>query len=154
MACGPDNGLTGSMSEVIDLAVSRAEVLRNEEALQVVYYRNRGVFLDIVARVTVYVKDLKVGSGERLELTGDWREGNPRTTVGHAPGGEPLRLFPTVRRGEMNIIEGGAAGGPTRGTFFLLFDATDGGGDLGYNRTLNGTFYAKETRDAGFGLLP
>ncbi len=151
-ACGPDNGLTGSMDAVIPLDVGRSEVFLNAEALQVTYYRNRGVFLDVVARVTVYVKDLQVGVGKKIELAGEWRPGSPRTSVAHAPGGEPVRSFPRVKRGDLVLTEGVEIGKPVRGNFAMLFESE--GGDLGFGRTLNGTFAAKQVADAGFGELP
>lgn len=147
-ACGPDNGLSGSLGSEIPLDVSRAEVYRNEEALQVTYFRNRGVFLDVVARVTMYVKDTGLPPNKRIELSGEYRPGNPRTTVAHAPGGEPVRVLPRVKRGDLMILEGGEAGGVTRGNFSMLFESE--GGDLGFGKTLTGTFLANVTVDAGF----
>lgn len=151
-ACGADNALTGSLDAVIPLDVGHSEVFLNQEALQVTYFRNRGVFLDVVARVTVYVKDLNVTLGKRIELGGEWRPGSPRTSVAHAPGGEPVRSLPRVKRGDLVLTEGLQIGKPVRGNFAMLFETE--GGDLGFGRTLNGTFAAKQVTDAGFGELP
>ncbi len=166
--CGPENTLGGSLSEVFPLDVSRIEVYRNEEALQVTYYRNRNVFLDVVARVSVALKQCDAGvdldggavtscsyidpkPGTRIDLSGEYEPGHPRTTVAHAPGGEPVRLLPRVKRGDMNISAGGPPETVTRGNFSVLFEAE--GGDLGFGRTLYGNF-AGLAVDGGFGPLP
>ncbi|MCA2980576.1 MAG: hypothetical protein INH41_07450 [Myxococcaceae bacterium] len=160
-ACTPDNVLGGSLGEVIDLTVTEVVALRNPEALQLVFLRNRGVFLDIVIRVTVSLETrddtgartaVDLEPGARVLLQGDWSPGNPRTTVAHAPGGEPTRNLPRVRSGDLVISRGGRAGALTSGRFSMRFEET--GGDLGFGRTLNSNFVAGQTRDAGFGDLP
>jgi hypothetical protein len=149
--CGADALLTGSMQEVFPLDVSYAEVYRNSEGLQVTYYRNRNVFLDVVARISVYVNDLTVKPGAHIKLDGEYTPGHLRTTVAHAPGGEPVRLLPPLKRGDLTITGGGEPETRTSGDFSMLFDSV--GGDLGYGRTLNGSFSAM-AKDAGFGPLP
>ena len=160
-ACTPDNTLGGSLGEVIDLTVTEVIAYRNTEALQLIYTRNRGVFLDIVIRVTISLQtQAEDGSittvepepGSRILLQGDWRAGNPRTTVAHAPGGEPIRNLPRIRSGDLQISRGGMSGGLTSGSFSMRFEDT--GGDIGFGRTLNSNFVANQTRDAGFGELP
>lgn len=159
--CTPDNALGGSLGEVIDLTVTEVIAYRNTEALQLIYTRNRGVFLDIVIRVTISLQtQAEDGSitavepepGARILLQGDWRAGNPRTTVAHAPGGEPIRNLPRIRSGDLQISRGGKSGGLTSGSFSMRFEDT--GGDIGFGRTLNSNFVANQTRDAGFGELP
>jgi hypothetical protein len=150
-ACGPDNGLSGSVSEVFPLDVSRVEVARNAEALQVTYFLNRGLFLDVVARVSVLVEDVVVKPGLELALAGASDAGVLRCVVVHAPGGEPVRTLPLVKRGQLDLSQGGQAGELTRGSFSIAFEQT--GGDLGGGRTLDGTFLGLAT-DAGFGPLP
>lgn len=160
-ACTPDNALGGSLGEVIDLTVTEVLAYRNPEALQLVYTRNRGVFLDIVIRVTVSLQTqnddgtvtlIEPEVGQRILLPGDWRPGNPRTTVAHAPGGEPTRNLPRIRAGDLVLTRGGKSGGLTSGSFSMRFEET--GGDIGFGRTLNSNFVANQTRDAGFGELP
>ncbi len=150
-ACGADNSLGGSLGEVIPLDISRSDVYRNDEALQITYYRTRGVFYDVVVRISVALKDVTIKPGARIALGGDATEGHPRTSVATAPGGEPSRSLPRVKRGDLFITSGGQAGGVTQGNFSMLFEST--GGDLGYDRTLLGNFSAM-TVDAGFGPLP
>lgn len=163
-ACTESNVLGGSVDEVFPLDVSRVEVAANGEALQVTYFYNRGVFLDVVARVSVSLRDITLKPGVTIPLqgmTGDGSatlaDGSPapepvlRCAVTHAPGGEPVRNLPPVVRGDMVIHEGGVAGGVTRGDFSVLF--ANEGGDLGHGRTLYGDFIG-ETADAGFGELP
>lgn len=159
--CTPENALGGSLGEVIDLTVTEVIAYRNTEALQLIYTRNRGVFLDIVIRVTISLQtQAEDGSitavepepGARILLQGDWRAGNPRTTVAHAPGGEPIRNLPRIRSGDLQITRGGKSGGLTSGSFSMRFEDT--GGDIGFGRTLNSNFVANQTRDAGFGELP
>ena len=48
--CGEANALSGSVEELFSLEVSRVEVLRNVEALQVSYYRNNGLDVDLVRK--------------------------------------------------------------------------------------------------------
>lgn len=151
LSCGPDNGLSGSLSEIFPLDVSRTELARNGEALQVTYYRNRGVFLDVVARVSVSLRDVEVKPGVKIDLRGEYAPGSPRCVVTHAPGGEPVRSLPHVQQGDLVITEGGEAEQRTRGHFSMSF-ASDGG-DLGFGRSLSGTFLG-DMADAGFGELP
>jgi hypothetical protein len=160
-ACTPDNTLGGSLGEVIDLTTTEVLAFRNTEALQLIFTRNRGVFLDIVIRVTValqtrsedgQVTTLEPAAGTRIVLQGDWQAGNPRTTVAHAPGGEPTRNLPKVRSGDLVLTRGGRPGQLTSGSFSMRFE--DVGGDIGFGRTLNSNFVANQTRDAGFGDIP
>ena len=150
--CAAENSLGGSLGEVIDLQISpRSDVYRNDEALQITYYRTRGAFYDVVIRLSVSLKDVTVKPGTRIKLEGDYEDGHPRTSVVAAPGGEPVRVMPRVKKGDLYIATGGQPGRVTSGNFSMLFEAT--GGDLGFNRTLLGNFQA-ETIDAGFGPLP
>ena len=159
-SCGLDNSLSGSLSEVFPLDLSKVEVAQNDEAMQVTYYRNRGVFLDVVVRVSISLQDEGVAAdggvptlvlkpGSKLALQGESPTGELRCAVTHAPGGEPVRSLPRVKKGDLVITEGGAIGEKMKGNFSMLFEAE--GGDLGYGRTLVGTFAVKESLDAGFG---
>jgi len=162
-SCGPENGLGGSLGEVFPLDISKVEIARNNEALQVTYYLNRGVFLDVVARVSVSLADIDVKPGVVIPLGGMTGDGGVledggvppgvmrRCVVTHAPGGEPVRTMPPVKRGDMVIRAGGEPGSLTRGDFSVLFESE--GGDIGQGRTLYGGFLA-EASDAGFGELP
>lgn len=158
VSCAPENGLGGSLSEVFPLEVSKVDVHQNEEALQVTYLRNRGVFLDVVARVSISlstegvsvdggVAGLELKPGTRINLAGLAPSGVLRASVTHAPGGEPVRNLPKVARGDLVITEGGQVGTLTSGNFSMLFEQE--GGDIGFGRTLNGRFSAI-SRDAGF----
>jgi hypothetical protein len=157
LSCGPDNGLGGSMSEVFPLDVSRVEVARNEQAIQVTYLLNRGLFLDVVARVTVDVEGVNFVPGKPVKLgapdggTAEYAPGHPRCVVTHAPGGEPVRNLPLVLEGDLTLSHGGQPGTDTSGSFSMRFGETEG--DIGFNRTLSGTFHAMAI-DAGFGELP
>ena len=150
-ACGPETGLSGSVSELFSLEVSRVEVRRNEQAFQVTYLRNRGVFLDVVARVSVSLEGATLVPGKKIDLAGEYAPGHLRTTVATAPGGEPVRQLPPVKKGDLVITSGGGVGQVTSGNFSMSF--SDMGGDLGAGRTLAGTFKATAL-DAGFGELP
>lgn len=150
-ACGGDNSLSGSLSEIIALEVSRMEVRRNDQALQVTYMRNRGVFLDVVARIAIAMEGIEVKPGARIDLAGTTDGGVLRTSVVHAPGGEPVRNLPPVKRGDLILYEGGNIGEETKGNFSMLFESE--GGDLGNGRTLVGRF-SGVAADAGYGELP
>lgn len=145
--CGRDVALSGSMSEVFPLTVSRVEILRNAEALDISYYNNRGVELDLVARVTVALEGLELQNGRKIPLEGDTPSGVARCAVVHIAGGEPARTLPRVSKGDMVLSSGAGADEPVRGTFSMLFDANGG---FGGGRTLEGSF-AGQARDAGFG---
>ena len=160
--CLLDNSLGGSVGELFPLDISRVQVERNDEALQITYLYNRGVFLDVVARISVSTRtegmspdggrlsyDFEPGNSIPLEGTDPY--GVQRTAVTHAPGGEPTRSLPPVKRGDITITGGGPIGEETSGNFSMVFE--DEGGDLGNGRTLYGTFKGI-TRDAGFGALP
>lgn len=144
--CGADNSLGGSVSELFDLEVSRVEILRNAEALQVSYYRNRAANVDLVARLTVALEGLTLQPGEKIDLAGTYAADHLRTTVVHIAGDEPARVFPPVKQGELNLTEGGNVGEVTRGEFSLSFEQNGG---YGSGRTLFGTFRAP-AQDAGF----
>ena len=159
-SCGQDNSLSGSLSEVFPLDLSTVEVNQNLEALQITYYRNRGVFLDVVVRVSVSLQDegvapdggvptIALKAGKKLELGGESPTGQQRCAVNHAPGGEPVRSLPRVKKGDIVITEGGKIGQAMKGNFSMLFEQE--GGDVGFGRTLVGTFAVKESLDAGFG---
>lgn len=150
--CGLDNSLEGSLSEVFPLEISRVEVLQNAEAMQITYLRNRGVFLDVVVRMSISLEgDPGLKRGSKVLLMGETPSGVLRCAVSHAPGGEPVRSLPRVKKGDLVITEGGSIGAKTKGHFSLLFEQE--GGDLGFGRTLSGNF-SGETLDAGFGDLP
>jgi hypothetical protein len=150
-ACGPDNGLSGSLGAVFPMDISGVDLERNDEALQITYTFNRGVFVDIVARVSVLVRGLDVKPGLKIALDGTDDAGVLRCTVDHAPGGEAVRVLPEIKRGDLTITQGGQVGQLTRGSFSMLFEDT--GGDIGFGRTLGGTFLGTAS-DAGFGPLP
>jgi hypothetical protein len=92
-----------------------------------------------------------VKPGLKLTLDGADDAGVMRCTVDHAPGGEAVRVLPHVKRGDITITQGGQVGQVTRGSFSMLFEDT--GGDIGFGRTLGGTFLGTAS-DAGFGPLP
>jgi hypothetical protein len=163
-ACQDVNTLSGSMSEVFPLDVSYVNVYRNDEAIQVNFLRNRGIYLDVVARITVALiipdgginpvdggVDLPIKPGTDLQLAGEYAPGHPICTVVHAPGGEPVRSLPPVQRGDFYLGSGGSPGDLSVGNFSMVFKDT--GGDIGFGRTLVGNFSAL-TVDAGFGPLP
>src|SRR5207244_6493091 len=140
-----ENSLGGSMSEVFPLEVSAVEVYKNDEAIQITYLRNRNIYLDIVARVTVALKlpdggtsSVDGGSlrplvpGTVIDLAGDYELGHPIATVVHAPGGEPVRLLPPVQKGDFHLSGGGVPGTLTSGAFSMVFK--DQGGDIGFGR--------------------
>ena len=153
--CGADNQLGGSVGDLFSLEISRVEVYRNDQALQVTYYSNRGTFLDVVVRIAVSLQDIDPKPGITIKLNGEGEMGHQRTSVAHAPGGEPVRTFPNVKLGDMKLDLLGVGfpdGGGTasKGNFSMLFDNV--GGDLGGGRTLNGNFSTARTIDAGYGL--
>lgn len=155
--CAADNMLGGSVGDLFPLAVSRVEVYRNDNALQVTYYANRGTFLDVVVRIAVSLAGIDVKDGITIPLQGEGEMGHQRTAVAHAPGGEPVRQFPNVKLGDMKLAQLGiglpdGGGTPSRGDFSMLFE--NSGGDLGQGRTLTGTFSTSRTIDAGYGPLP
>jgi hypothetical protein len=151
LSCMPDNGLSGSMSEVFPLDVSRTEIARNDEAIQITYLFNRGVFLDVVVRVSVLMRGVDFKYGRSISLVGADATGELRCVVTHAPGGESVRDLPPISKGDLIIDEGGQPGEITRGNFSMAFQNT--GGDVGFGRTLVGTFLGTAS-DAGFGELP
>jgi hypothetical protein len=151
LGCGTEPALSGSAGELFSLQVAKVEVARNEEAFQLTYFNNRGADLDVVVRVSVALKDVEVKPGVAIPLGGEYEPGHPRTTVAHAPGGEPVRLFPPVKKGDLVISSGGNPGELTTGNFSMLFETQ--GGDLGGGRTLVGRFESV-ARDAGFGEVP
>lgn len=148
-ACGlSDNELGGSVSELFPLGnVSRVEVLRNTEALQVSYYRNNEQDVDLVVRLTVATEGLDLRPGAKVNLAGTTPSGVARATVVHLNAGEPARVFAPVEKGDLELDEGGNPGQSTRGDFSMSFRKGDG---YGAGRSLEGTF-AATALDASFG---
>ena len=145
--CAQEVALSGSMEEVFPLTVSRVDILRNAEALQIAYYNNRGTELDLVARVTVALEGAELQNGKPLALEGETPSGVARCAVVHLTAGEPVRTLPRVRKGDLTLSSGAADGETVRGSFAMAFE--DNGG-LGSGRTLNGNF-SGVAADAGFG---
>ncbi|MDC0713829.1 hypothetical protein POL68_35520 [Stigmatella sp. ncwal1] len=150
LGCGGPNSLSGSVEELFPLDVSRVEVLRNAEALQVSYYRNAGQDVDLVVRLTLATEGLDLRPGQKVNLAGFTELGTARTTVVHLSAGEPARLLGPVDRGDLKLDEGGEIGQPTSGDFSLSFQRGD---SYGAGRSLEGRFSAVAL-DAGFGPEP
>jgi hypothetical protein len=150
-ACGlGDNALGGSVSELFPLDVSRVEVLRNTEALQVSYYRNNELDVDLVVRLTVATEGLELRPGTKVDLAGMTPSGVARATVVHLNAGEPARVFAPVEKGDLQLDEGGNPGEATNGDFSMSFQKGEG---FGAGRNLEGTFQAV-AEDARFGPEP
>ncbi len=168
--CAPDNQLSGSVSELFPLDVSRVTVFRNQEAMKVEYLSNRGIFLDVVIELTVNLTGVDTKDGAKIDLAGEYAPSHQRAEVEHAPGGEPTRILPNVKKGDLKIDhlgigpvcqydaglpDGGIPCTPpdtSSGNFSILF-AEDGSGDIGAGRTLVGTFSAP-TIDGGYNDRP
>ena len=149
LACRPDNTLWGSVSELFPLDVSRVDVRRNDQALQISYFANRGADIDLVARVVVRTDGLELAENRPIPLEGFADEAgiHPRTTVAHVAAGEPVRVLPLVSDGELTLSEVGEIGEPVRGIFELSFVQ---GEAYGSGRGIGGTF-SGELLDGGFG---
>ena len=150
LGCGGANSLSGSVEELFSLEVSRVEVLRNTEALQVSYYRNNGLDVDLVARLTVATEGIELTPGSKVSLAGNTPSGVARASVVHLAAGEPARIFAPVDKGDLELEEGGGVDQPTRGNFSLSFQRGDG---YGAGRSLEGRFSALAL-DAGYGPEP
>jgi hypothetical protein len=148
--CGGPNSLSGSVEELFSLEVSRVEVLRNAEALQVSYYRNNGLDVDLVVRLTLATEGIELRPGSKVSLAGRTDSGLARTTVVHLAAGEPARIFAPVDKGDLELDEGGEVDQPTRGNFSMSFQRGEG---YGAGRTLEGRF-SSLARDAGYGPEP
>ena len=148
--CGGTNSLSGSVEELFSLEVSRVEVLRNAEAFQVSYYRNNGLDVDLVARLSVATEGLELKPGTKVPLGGNTDSGVARATVVHLAAGEPARVFAPVEKGDLELDEGSEVGQGTRGNFSLSFKRGD---DYGAGRSLEGRF-SSLALDAGFGPEP
>ena len=151
LGCGASNSLSGSVDELFSLEVSRVEVLRNADALQVSYYRNNGLDVDLVARLSVATEGLELKPGAKVNLAGQTPSGVDRATVVHLAAGEPARVFAPVDKGDLQIEEGGGVDQPTRGNFSLSFQRGDA---YGAGRSLQGKFSTQTALDAGFGPEP
>lgn len=148
--CGCSGGdrLSGSVSELFPngLGVSRVEILRNEQALQISYFQNRADDVDLLARVTISAVGVELKSGPRIDLAGEYEAGHQRTTVISLLSGEPTRFFAPVERGDLELNHGGGVGQGTSGDFSMKFQEGDG---FGAGRTLVGSFTG-EALDAGY----
>ncbi|QSQ19896.1 hypothetical protein JY651_32040 [Pyxidicoccus parkwayensis] len=152
LGCGlSDNTLAGSASELFSLDnISRVEVLRNAEALQVSYYRNNELDVDLVARLTVATEGIDLRPGVKVDLSGTTPSGVARATVVHLNAGEPARVFAPVENGDLQLDKGGNPGEETRGDFSMSFKKGEG---FGAGRNLEGAFKAT-AMDASFGPEP
>jgi hypothetical protein len=150
LGCGGANSLSGSVEELFSLEVSRVEVLRNAEAFQVSYYRNNGLDVDLVARLTVATEGIELRPGSKVDLAGLTPSGLARATVVHVAAGEPARVFGPVEKGDLELDEGGGIGESTRGDFSMSFKRGEG---YGAGRSLEGRFTSLAF-DAGYGPEP
>jgi hypothetical protein len=150
LGCGGSNSLSGSVEELFSLEVSRVEVLRNAEAFQVSYYRNNGLDVDLVARLTVATEGIELKPGGKVSLAGNTPSGVARASVVHLAAGEPARIFAPVDKGDLELDEGGNVDQPTRGNFSLSFQRGEG---YGSGRSLEGRF-SSLAMDAGYGPEP
>lgn len=150
LGCGGANSLSGSVEELFSLEVSRVEVLRNAEALQVSYYRNNGLDVDLVARLSLATEGIELKPGGKVSLVGNTPSGVARASVVHLAAGEPARIFALVDKGDLELDEGGAVEQPTRGNFSLSFQRGEG---YGAGRSLEGRF-SSQAMDAGYGPEP
>lgn len=146
LACGGDNTLGGSVDALFPLSVSFVQIRRNDEALQVGYYNNRGHEIDLVAQVTLALPGLDLQPGRRVDLAGEYAPGHPRAVIVHAAADEAARVLPTIQRGDLVLDEGGNPGELTRGNFSVGFVQ---GSEYGSGRTLYGNFVGRAL-DAGF----
>jgi hypothetical protein len=138
------------VEELFSLAVSRVEVRRNAEALQVSYFRNTETDVDLVARLNVSTVGVELKPGAKIDLAGEVSPGHARTTVVHLAAGEPPRVFAPVDKGDLELDEGGNPGEETRGNFSMSFKKGEG---YGGGRSLSGNFSAVAL-DGGFGPEP
>lgn len=150
VGCGGDNSLSGSVGDLFPLEVSRVEVQRNAEALQVSYYRSTATDVDLVVRLSVDTEGLVLKPGQKVDLAGETPAGHARATVVHLAAGEPVRVLAPVEKGDLVLDEGGNPGEPTRGDFSMSFQKGEG---YGAGRTLSGRFSALAL-DGGFGPEP
>ena len=150
LGCGGPNSLSGSVDELFSLEVSRVEVLRNAEALQVSYYRNNGLDVDLVARLSVATEGLELKPGAKVNLAGQHGLGVARATVVHLAAGEPARVFAPVDKGDLQIDEGGARG-PAHARQLLALVPARGGVRRGAQP---GGPLLLAALDAGFGPEP
>ena len=150
VGCGGDNSLSGSVGDLFPLEVSRVEVQRNAEALQVSYYRSTATDVDLVVRLSVATEGLELKPGQKVDLAGETPAGHARATVVHLATGEPARVLAPVEKGDLVLDEGGNPGEPTRGDFSMSFQKGDG---YGSGRSLEGRFTGL-AMDAGFGPEP
>ncbi|NBD07743.1 hypothetical protein [Corallococcus silvisoli] len=148
VACRGDNELSGSVSELFPVTdVAKVEIRRNAEALQVSYFRNNGLDVDLVARLTVDTEGVDLKPGTKVQLGGTTPSGRDRASVVHVAAGEPARVFTQVERGDLVLEAGGNPGEATRGDFSLSFKK---GAGYGAGRSMEGTF-SSVALDAGFG---
>jgi hypothetical protein len=150
VGCGADNSLSGSVGDLFPLEVSRVEVRRNAQALQVSYFRSTATDVDLVVRVSVDTEGLELKPGQKVDLAGETSAGHARATVVHLAAGEPARVLAPVEKGDLVLDEGGGPGEPTRGDFSMSFQQGEG---YGAGRTLSGRFSA-QALDGGFGPEP
>lgn len=149
--CGGENSLSGSLGDQLSLDISAVAVRRNDEALQISYTFSRDVAVDLVIQVGVALTGVELKPGVPVPLQGEYAPGHRRTTVIHAPAGEPQRFLPPIERGDLTLSAGGDVSELTKGSFSMRFKTS--GGDVGGGTTLTGTF-AATALDAGFGELP
>lgn len=132
-ACGRSNTLEGSLTEIIDLSFTEAEVQRGADAVVIAYTRPKGEGKDTVFRLVVKVRDIEPGA----ELTLVEGENGIPATASRAVADDPVRNFPPIRRGMVLFDSDPLVGGGTSGEFRATFGD---GGDAGKGTTVFGTF--------------
>ena len=146
-SCGPPNRLSGSLSDLFPLQVTRAEIEKNSDGFQVSYTQNQPYTVDLVIRLSVALSQITFKKGKSIDLSGEYLPGHRRATFTHAAAGEPQETLADVKHGELDLDEENGVGANVSGSFHVSFETSD---RIGSGRDLTGHFSSIEL-DGGYG---
>lgn len=135
-ACGP-GGLSGSLSEVMDLSYDAVELRQTADEVAVAFVRSGG---DTALQVTASLKDVTLTAGQPLNLAEKLTATTQRGVLSRNVRNDTTTRFPELERGTLTLQALPVLDGTVSGSFNATFIQ---GATEPYGRTVSGTFDAK-----------
>jgi hypothetical protein len=135
-ACGP-GGLSGSLTEVMDLSYDAVELRQTADEVAVAFVRSGG---DTALQVTASLKDVTLTAGEPLNLAEKLTATTQRGVLSRNVRNDTTTRFPPLERGTLTLLALPVQGRTVSGRFNATFVQ---GPTEPYGRTVSGAFEAK-----------
>jgi hypothetical protein len=135
--CG-GGGLSGSLTEVMDLSYDSVELRQTPDEVAVAFVRTNG---DTALQVTAQLKDLTLAAGTPINLAEKLTATTQRGVLSRNVQGDSTTRFPPLERGTLTLKSvPSTVGEVVSGDFNATFVQ---GATEPYGRTVSGTFDAK-----------